>query len=60
MQREKANVMIRDKAKEHGLCLWQVADVLGISYDGLIRKLRHELSEDERDFIISAIENGGK
>ncbi|MBR2761871.1 MAG: hypothetical protein IKD66_11965 [Solobacterium sp.] len=57
---QKANTLIREKAKEYGLCLWQVADMLNISYDGFIRKLRHELSEEERDFIISVIENGGK
>ena len=57
---QKANTLIREQAKEYGLCLWQVADMLNISYDGFIRKMRHELSEEERDFIISVIENGGK
>lgn len=60
MQKEKANTRIREKVKESGLCLWQLADMLGISYDGLIRKLRHELPEEEQGYILSVIEKGGK
>lgn len=42
------NTDIRKYAKTHGVRLWQIADELGISEITMSRKLRYELSEDEK------------
>ena len=51
--RELANADIRKAAKEAGVSLWELADYMNISEPTLTRKLRRELSEDEKcDLII--------
>ena len=53
---KQANSDIRRMVKENGFLLWQLADALGI-YDGnLSRKLRKELTTEQKAQIISAIE----
>lgn len=42
------NADIRQAAKSAGVYLWQVAAALGISEPTMTRKLRFELSEDEK------------
>lgn len=52
----KANVDIRNKAKEKGVKLWEIADKLGV-YDGnLSRKLRRELPPEEKAQIFAIID----
>lgn len=56
------NFEIKKAAKQAGVCLWQVAEALGIPDHEFSRKLRHELpqAEKERIFtIISKIAEGG-
>ena len=50
-----ANNDIRKLIKEECLTHWQVADRLNISESTLVRKLRKELSEEEKQKIKNAI-----
>ncbi len=43
-----SNLDIRKEAKEAGVNLWQIADKLGIQDSGFSRKLRKELSDEEK------------
>lgn len=55
------NKDIRTEIYKHGVRQWEVADVLGIHEVTLSRKLRHELSDEEKERILEAIEEiGGK
>lgn len=49
------NKRIRDEIKSNGLRHWQLADALGISEASLVRKLRHEIPEEETDRILEII-----
>lgn len=50
------NIDIREAAANAGVKLWQIADKLGI-YDGnFSRRLRKELSEEEKKKIFSIID----
>ena len=51
-----ANEVIRSAAKERGVFLWELADVLGVSEPTVTRKLRRELDEPERARFPEAIE----
>lgn len=51
----KANMKIREEARNSGVRLWQVADALGIQESMFSKKLRTELSEEEQVKIISII-----
>lgn len=50
-----ANNIIRTRAKETGVKLWQIADKLGINDGNLSRKLRKELPEAEQTKILNII-----
>lgn len=50
------NLEIRRKLKETKVMQWQVADKLGVSEMTLVRKLRYELPEAEKQKIFSIIE----
>ena len=50
------NLEIRRKLKETKVMQWQVADKLGVSEMTLVRKLRYELPEEEKQKIFSVIE----
>lgn len=50
-----ANNIIRTRAKETGIKLWQIADKLGINDGNLSRKLRKELPEAEQTKILNII-----
>ena len=50
-----ANRQIRDAAKAAGICLWQVAEKLGINDGNFSRKLRRELPTSERQRILGII-----
>lgn len=50
-----ANKQIRNAAKEAGICLWQVAEKLGINDGNFSRKLRRELPPAEREKVLDII-----
>ena len=50
------NLEIRRKLKETKVMQWQVADELGVSEMTLVRKLRYELPEAEKQKIFLIIE----
>ena len=50
------NIKIRKSAKAAGVRLWQVADALGIQDSAFSRKLRKELSNDEKSEILGIID----
>lgn len=51
----KANMKIRETARNCGVRLWQIADALGMHESLFSKKLRKELSEDEREKILTII-----
>ena len=51
-----ANNDIKLQAKKTSVCLWQVAQKLGITDSTFSRKLRNELSEKEKERIFNIIE----
>lgn len=51
-----ANNEIRKAAKRSGVCLWQVAEAIGISDASFSCKLRRELPDAERERVMGAIE----
>lgn len=56
----KANMDIRDAAKKKGIYLWQIADALKIQESRFSKMLRTELPQDEKQKIISVIDNFDK
>lgn len=50
-----SNADVRTAAKNAGVFLYQVAEAMGISEPTMTRKLRFELSEEEKVPIIEAI-----
>lgn len=50
------NLEIRRKLKEKNVFQWQVAKSMGISEMTLVRKLREELQAEEKQKILSVIE----
>lgn len=47
---------IRRKAASEGIRLWQIAEVLKITDSSFSRKLRKELSQEEKEKIFSIIQ----
>lgn len=54
---KRANGDIRKKAAKNGVCLWRVADKMGIHAVSLSRKMRKELSGEEKERIFQIIED---
>ena len=52
----KLNNEIRSKAKEKGIKLWEVAEALKMQDSAFSRKLRYELTEEEKTKILSLID----
>lgn len=52
---KKANTDIREAAKQAGVRLWQISDKLGINDGNFSRKLRKELSAEEKAKIYAII-----
>ena len=50
-----ANMSIRNRAKEAGVPMWQLAAQLGMSETTITRKLRIELPKAEQDRYLHAI-----
>lgn len=53
--RSTRNIEIRRAAKDAGVYLWEIAEALEISEFTLIRHLRKELSESEREQFLTII-----
>jgi len=51
----KRNLEIREQAKANGVCLWEIANALGIQESFFSKKLRQELPEQEKQQILSII-----
>lgn len=49
------NKDIRVCAMEHGVKLWEVANQLGISPETMSRRLRRELTAEEKEAMVQAI-----
>ncbi len=54
------NEAIRRFAAGNGVKLWQIADALGIADTSLSRKMRKELSPEEKEIIICIIQKLSK
>lgn len=54
------NAEVREYAKSKGVKHWQIAEELGITEFTFSRQLRHELSEDRKKAIFSAIDRASK
>lgn len=50
------NADFRAYAKAHNVPLWQIADVIGVSEPTMTRKLRYELSAEEREQLLLAVD----
>lgn len=55
MTEKKCCQKIRNASKEYRVPLWKVADLMGVSYETIMRRLRHELPETEQDRIVKLI-----
>lgn len=55
-----ANTDIRTHAKNNKVALWEVADALKVSEATITRKLRHEMTDNEKTKIIGIIDNIAK
>ena len=53
-----SNQDIKKKIKEAGVYQYQIADILGVSETTLVRWLRYELTDEQRNMILAAIEKG--
>ena len=49
------NKEIREAAEQAGVCLWQIAERLGVNDGNFSRKLRRELSENDRTRVMEII-----
>ena len=49
------NKEIKNSIKKAGLFQWQIAEAMGIQETALSRKMRHELSEEEKNTILEVI-----
>ena len=56
----RANTEIREKAKQAGVCLWQVAEACGVNDGNFSRKLRKELPQEEKQNILEIIDRLSK
>ena len=52
---EKMNISIRDYLKETNVKQWELANSLNIGETTLVRRLRKELPENEKNEILNAI-----
>ena len=50
------NFDIKHKALKSGVCLWEVAEAIGIADTSMSRKLRKELPQDEKEKIFNIID----
>lgn len=55
---KKSNSDIRKSLKDNDMTQWKLAELLGVSEYTLVRKLRHELSIEEKEKMIKLIKKG--
>lgn len=55
-----ANREIRRAAAMYGLRLWQVAEAIGMNDSAFSRKLRRELSPEDKERVLAAIKELAK
>lgn len=58
--RKKCNELIRKTAGKYHLFLWEVAELMGISYSGFLNRMRYEWSTEEQERVIRLIEEYAK
>lgn len=51
-----ANEAIREKAKESGVRLWEIAERIGVADSTFFRQMRRELPEARQQLILRAID----
>ena len=51
-----SNLDIRQHALANGIPMYKIAEALGMSETGFSRKMRYELSEDEKKRVFDAID----
>jgi hypothetical protein len=51
------NFDIKERALKKGVCLWEVAEIIGIADTSMSRKLRKELPQAEKDSIFKIIDD---
>lgn len=56
MKPSERNSDIRNAVKEAGLCLWQVAEIYGLTDSNFSRLLRKELDQNTRERILSIVQ----
>ena len=54
--KKKSNIPVRDAAEKRNMFLWQVANLMGISYSGFMQKMRTEWTQEEQERVIDLIE----
>ena len=54
------NESIREEMQKNGVAQWQVADELGISEGSLSRKMRYELTSEDKRRVLKAIAKVGE
>jgi len=57
---DMANIKIKESLKTNGVYQWQLADLMHVSESTIIKRLRHELPEDEQDRICDLIRQAAK
>lgn len=55
--KKQFNIAIRKAAEKNHLYLWEVANLLGLSYSGFLSKMRHEWTPEEQQKTIKLIED---
>lgn len=50
------NFDIKERALKKGVCLWEVAEAIGIADTSMSRKLRRELPDSEKQEIFKIID----
>ncbi len=54
---KKFNLAVRQAAEKHHLFMYQIAQIMDISESSLVKKMRHEWSQEEQERVIKLIED---
>lgn len=52
----KKNLDVREKARQSNVYLYEIAEMMGVSEQTFIRRLRHELPNEQKNDVYTAIE----
>lgn len=52
------NMAVRNALSEHRMCIWELADLLGVSEATVSRRLRHEMSAEDQARLVNIIATG--